>query len=130
MKKLVVISILFIALIGVGIFETVSTYAYFSDLSEELTALSKSVITTPEDKINDSAVEEADRIMLKWEEKRGMFYVFYNNNVLNSLFDRITQAKTYLHGGRNIDARASLDADSFFASTVARDILPIPINYI
>lgn len=130
MKKLIVITALLAVVLAAGIAESVFMTNYFSDLAVELTEISELTGGVEEEMTSDEVIARMDAVIEEWQNHETIFYLLNNNNVLNNLFDRIVQAKTYAIGGQNIDARTSMDAAAFFAQSVARDIKPVPINFL
>lgn len=130
MKKLIVIGVLLVAVLGAGIFETVFMTTYFDGLSTELEEIAVMAGETEEEQVNEAALLRLDALIGKWDENTPVFYALNNNNVLNNLFERIAQGRAYAAGGQNVDARAGLESAAFYAKSIAKDILPIPINFI
>lgn len=130
MKKLVVITILLTLVLGAGVAETLFMEHYFSSLASELTDIGELMTDVEEDTTSDAAVSRIDAVIESWRGGETLFYMLNNNNVLNNLYDRIVQAKTYAVGGQNVDARSCLDGAAFFAQSVARDIRPVPVNFL
>lgn len=130
MKKLIVITVLLAAVLGAGIAESIFMTRYFSSLAEELTDISEMTADVEEDVTDEVVIARLDIVIEGWKKREAAFYLLNNNNVLNNLFDRIVQAKTYALGGQNVDARSSMDTAAFFAQSVARDIKPVPINFL
>ena len=130
MKKLIVISVLLVIVLGAGIAESLFMTNYFSALAVDLTEISEITSQVEEDITSDAVIARLDAVIDGWKKRETVFYLLNNNNVLNNLFDRIVQAKTYALGGQNVDARSSMDTAAFFAQSVARDIKPVPINFL
>ncbi len=130
MKKVITISIILLIALGAGVGEAVYVNKYFADLATRLEEISAEAADTEEDRVNEEVLRRLDEIMREWQMNKNVFYALNNNNVLNNLYDRIVQARTYAQGGQNVDACTFLDSAAFYAHSVASDILPIPINFI
>ncbi len=130
MKKVITISVILLIALGAGIFESIYINGYFGDLAAKLEEVSALSSKTAEDEVNEEVLRRLDEITKEWQKNEKIFYAMNNNNVLNNLFERILQARSFALGGQNMDACASLDAAAFYAHSIAKDILPIPINFI
>lgn len=130
MKKMITISVILLIAIGAGIGEAVYMHSYFGGLATRLEEISALSSKTEEEDVNEEVLKRLDELINDWKMNEKLFYTLNNNNVLNNLFERIVQAQSYAIGGQNIDACASLDAAAFYAHSVAKDILPIPLNFI
>lgn len=130
MKKLVVISLLLLAVIGAGLYEAFFVSEYFGKLSNSLEELGLIVSDSAEDEILTPVITETDRLINDWEKQNARLYILCNNNVLNNVIDRMRQARSYLTCGKNSDAYAYLVSASVYATSLAEEILPLPVNVI
>ncbi|MBR6788201.1 MAG: DUF4363 family protein [Clostridia bacterium] len=130
MKKLVVISLLLLAVIGAGLYEAFFVSEYFGKLSNSLEELGLIVSDSAEDEILTPVITETDRLINDWEKQNARLYILCNNNVLNNVIDRMRQARSYLTCGKNADAYAYLVSASVYATSLAEEILPLPVNVI
>lgn len=127
---MITISVILLIALGAGVGEAVYMHSYFGGLATKLEEISELASKTEEEQVNEEVLKRLDEITRDWQMNENVFYALNNNNVLNNLFERIVQAQSYALGGQNVDACSSLDSAAFYARSVAKDILPIPLNFI
>ena len=124
MKKLIVISVLLIAVIAAGIAEREWETGYFTRLAETLERTGVMLSESEEDEVNADASEELGNAIADWKSKEEILHIFVNSNVLSTLYERILQGKIYADGGQNTDARSVVDSAAYYARRLASDIQP------
>lgn len=130
MKKLVIATLLLGIIIGLGIFESVTAADYFKYLGDSLTELQQQVSQCDEGEVCTDVVDKLDTLKQEWKDKEVVFYLIYDNTVLNQLVESLELGEVYAKGGQNIDAAAALSTAIYKAQSLMRDAQPIPFNFL
>ena len=130
MKKMIVATALLLAVIGAGIFETVTAWRYFTQTGDRLDVVMTELSTREEDEVSDFAASELTAIIEDWQGREDLFYIIYDNRALSDFYERSSTAKRYVLRGNNTDALAELECALFRVRSLARDALPLPLNFL
>ena len=117
MKKLVVVTVILLAIIALGVVENRFISSYYSDVAERL----DSACYLVESGDFAAAMEITDEVIAAWEEKHSVIHLLTNHNNVRELCGLIITARLFIERGEEHDALANLTAAAFYARELARE---------
>lgn len=130
MRKVILATALLAAVVAAGIYETMAAWTEFTAMADELQTVAEELSALGEDEVSEGATEKLDVLLDGWIERENIYYIIYDNRVLSDLYERMTTARGYALAGHNADACAQIDGAVFRLRSLARDALPLPLNFL
>ena len=122
MKKLAVITILFIIVAGLGIAECVWCDKYYTEVCELLDEAHELLTETPEDSVCEDAGQILEHVMQSFASLA--VGLLGNTNVTEKVSEFAAQALAYSRAGQNADACSAILGARRAAERLARESMP------
>ncbi len=126
MKKLIVISLLLLAVVGVGIAESAWSARHYSEICLSLDRAYEALLRTEEGEV----CAEAEEILAEVAEDRSDMLVLLvvNTNASEKVCEYAAQGLAYAGAGQNADARSAVLGAKRAAERLKNEALPLPRN--
>lgn len=124
MKKLIVISVLMLAVIGAGIYENIFISSYYTRVADRLDVAAELVAAEN----YDSAAIIANEIVHEWEEKKTLVLLFNNHGAALNVVAQIISAHVYIEQAQKPDALAYLASAAELSREAAKNVMFFSYN--
>lgn len=124
MRKVVVISIVFMLMLGAMIGEIVYVNKFYNSVQSDLRAISRSIERNSANVSNDETVALCERLEKKWEGGKRVLLTLQNHNTVRNFDDKIVSLLAVVRSDNYNDAvifvrmRSSWSSRSFRSSTL------------
>ena len=119
MKRMIIVSILIVAVVGAGIVESIFSTKIFSEFESELIVLEQGV---DEKKSNISVsdnIVKVDAIISKWNGVKDIVIMFSNHAVVRSFEEKLYALQSSVKTGEFVNAKEYL----MLSRALARDLI-------
>ena len=119
MKRMIIVSILIVAVVGAGIVESIFSTKIFSEFESELIVLEQGV---DENKSNISVsdnIVKVDAIISKWNGVKDIVIMFSNHAVVRSFEEKLYALQSSVKTGEFVNAKEYL----MLSRALARDLI-------
>ncbi len=123
MKKLIVISIVFAAMIGCSLWEIFFTTSVYTDIYDGLTEVQQSM-DRHEDVFNEETVALTKKAVGIWEKNKEILFCFGNHNVLRMVDEKLESLKAMVNINYTDDAKVNVCISLSLIEAIRNDTVP------
>jgi len=128
MKKLIVISIIFSAVVGLAVFEMVYSTRLYNDLHDGLIAVSNSIAENKDNLDNPETVKLMNDVMKRWRGSKELLFMLGNTTLLRSVDEHLIILEVMIQTNHPDDAPIAAATAKALIRAVLNDTHPVPSN--
>ena len=122
MKKLIIISIILLALIGLGIYESIVSYKVYTEILTQCDVIE--AIIKEENFDNTKTNEKIKVISKKWVKHKEIAMVFSNHTAIKDFTQKLNTLTAYLEEGDKKESLSALYTLKVTAEFLLRETVP------
>lgn len=128
MRKVVVISIVFMLMLGAMIGEIVYVNKFYNSVQSDLRAISRSIERNSANVSNDETVALCERLEKKWEGGKRVLLTLQNHNTVRNFDDKIVSLLAVVRSDNYNDAVIFVNSAVNYIDDVLLDSIPYLSN--
>jgi len=128
MKKIIIISLIFSALLGVAIFEMLYTTRLYTDIHEGLIKVSDSIEKNEDNLNNPETMQLMKNVMDRWNRGKEILFSFGNTTLLRSVDERLITLDVMIKINHPDDAPIAAATAKALIKAIINDTHPVPTN--
>lgn len=129
MKKLIVISVIFAIMIGLGVWEMVFTAKLYGFIFDELCSVEEITGDAPKQVDTEEILFHLDRISEKWTKNKGVLFCLGNHTVLRAVDEKLGVLDATCRSNDYTAAPAALRSAKNLVKAISNDAVPVPTNF-
>ncbi len=127
MKKLIVISIIFVLMIGGALWEIFYTTSTYNKIYDGLIEVQKSM-DRHEDVYNEETLELTRKTVGIWEQNKEILFCLGNHNVLRTVDEKLESLKAMVNINYTDDAKVMVSISLELIKAIQNDCVPNMTN--
>ncbi|MCL2675388.1 MAG: hypothetical protein FWE84_02200 [Firmicutes bacterium] len=128
MKKVIIISLVFAAVLGAGTWEIAYSTRLFTQLEDGLILVKQSIYASGEDIANAETLFAMDRVSEKWKKGREVVFCLGNHNAFRALDEKIISLEVMVKINHADDAKVMTETALNLVRAVMNDTHPVMSN--
>ena len=93
MKKLIIISLALLILMGLGLYESIVSYKVYTEIMNDCKSME--VILNEEDEVSENALSKFVKIEKQWNKHKAFSLIFSNHNQVKDFTQKLNTLKGY-----------------------------------
>lgn len=128
MKRIIIITIIFSALLSVAVFEMIYTTRIYTDIHNGLIAVSDSIEQHQDNLNNPETMQLMDKVMKRWSRGKELLFSFGNTTLLRSVDERLITLDIMIKTNHPDDAPIAVATAKALVKAIINDTHPVPTN--
>lgn len=124
MKKLIIVCVIFVLMLGMGVAESVYTYGVYDDIYGSLCSVKESI----GEQFGKETKPLTHEAVKKWKDNKEILFCLGNHNVLRTIDEKLTSLEKMVDIDYVDDAKVNLEVCLSLVEAVRNDNVPNPTN--